>query len=575
MPDFKPLSLLQTRSYPGYQLYATMKYEDQSPEKCMKYIVLTVLNWLRQKIGGESLPPELQTPQPKDFTKVSNDVFKSYHFSGGFTLDITSMLDHGIWAARIKEPDVERQGKKAIIGRFFVTEIGLKCLSDSVEFGVRIDVLDPVDVTDEVPSAYRPGFIRHLFATKRLKIRQVEPLKYNEAHVVNNPMAMKRLVELISNEQNYLPIIVLTYASEQRSVMEVVEKLDKNLGLTGTPDSFMSRLNQINLVPEMLEFGDASLPYDADYMAYHTFGYGRVYVVAEKQFSIFKKKINKPSLQPGDLLWIEPICFGGNCQIVSYDPTAVAGVREYRRNKIVEDAHHYSKKKAVSFGTIVFEAAARRLEVEERIKTRLAELRSGDEEKADQKAEEIYRETQELLSLYEEEKKETDAECERLRNELQAMYSKLAFMESKAGKRADPEDGIVIHIPDVEEYFVDEQRDLIISILQEAKRSYCTSGTRADELLDGILAMNELTGEGKSLFEQLKIILFRNKNITDSDISDLRALGFEVTRRANNHFKLVFRGDPKYAFTLPSTGSDVRGMKNSYSDISNHISVYK
>lgn len=75
---------------------------------------------------------------------------------------------------------------------------------NAVECGVRIDVLDPVDVTEEVPSAYRPAFIRHLFATKRLKIRQIEPLKYNEAHIVNNPMAMKRLVDLISNEHSYI-----------------------------------------------------------------------------------------------------------------------------------------------------------------------------------------------------------------------------------------------------------------------------------------------------------------------------------------------------------------------------------
>ena len=575
MPDFKPLSLLQTRSYPGYQFYATMKYRGQSSDRCMKYIILTVLNWLRQKIGGEAMPEELQLPSPKRFTKVSNDAIRSYHFSGGFTLDITSLLDHGIWAARIKEPDLERQDKKAIIGRFFVTEIGLHRLEDSVECGVRIDVLDPIDVTEEVPNAYRPAFMRHLFATKQLRIRQIEPLKYSEAHTVNNPMAMKRLIELISNEQNYMPIIVLTYASEQRSIMEVVEKLDKGLGLTNTSDSFMNRLKQLDLIPETLEFGDAILPYDADYMAYHTFGYGRVYVIAGKQFATFRKKINKPSLQPGDLLWIEPIRFGGNCQIVSYDPNMAAGVREYRRNKIVEDAHRYSKHKIVSFGSVVFESAARRLEIEDRIKSRLEELRSGDEEKAEQRTEEIYRETQELLSLYEDEKKETDAECERLRNELQGLYGKMAILEGMAGRKVGQEDSIPIRVPEVEEYYIDEQHDLIISILQEAKRSYCTPGTRADELLDGILAVNELTGEGKELFDRLKTILFRNKNITDSDISDLRALGFEVSRRSNNHFKLVFRGDSKYTFTLSSTGSDGRGMKNSYSDISNHISVYK
>ena len=121
-------------------------------------------------------------------------------------------------------------------------------------------------------------------------------------------MAIKRLVSLIHHEQNTMPIIVLTYASEQRSVKEVVERLDKNLGLTGKPDSFMTRLNQLDLVPETLEFGNAILPYDPDYVAYHTCGYARTYVVSEKYFNTFRQKLNKFSMQPGDLLWIEPEC---------------------------------------------------------------------------------------------------------------------------------------------------------------------------------------------------------------------------------------------------------------------------
>lgn len=271
MPDYKPLSLLQTRSYPGYQFYATMTYDSQPAEYCMRYVILTVMEWIRQRIGGDTFPPELQTPSAKEYAKIPNKMFKSYHFNGGFNLDITSLPDRGIWSMRIKEPDVERQGKKAIIGRFFVTDIGLRCQETMVECGIRTDVLDPMDVTQEVPNAYRPAFLRALFETKRLKIIQVERLKYNQANQVNNPMALKRLMDLIVNESNYMPIMVLTYASEQRKVMDVVDKLDRYLGLSESDRSFAKQLSQLDLVPETLEFGDTILPYDADYMAYHTF----------------------------------------------------------------------------------------------------------------------------------------------------------------------------------------------------------------------------------------------------------------------------------------------------------------
>ncbi len=576
MAGFRLLSLLQTRTYPGYQFYATMKYDGQSAERCMKYAVLTVLEWLRTKIGGVTIPEELLTSPAKDFAKVENEQIRSYHFSGGYSLDITALMERGIWAARIKEPDVERDDKKAIIGRSFVTEIGFRCHREDVECGIRIDVLDPLDVAEEVAQAYRPGFLRNLFETSKLRIRQVELLKYNKPCVVSSAAAMKQLFALIDSTENFMPIIVLTYAAERRNVQEIVEKLDKNLGLTGKPGSFMDRLSQIDLVPETLEFGDAVLPYDAEYMAYHTFGYGRVYVIAEKRFADFKEKIGKPSLQPGDMVWIEPACFGGNCRVVSYDAQAPVGVRETQRNRIIEDAHRYSKHKMVSFGSVVFEASARRLEIEERIKAKLLILRSDDELKNEQKAEEIYRETEELTKLYEDENRDLRAQCDQLKRDLQAQEAKAAALQATYDHMAkQPEKGVLIQVPEVDEYFTDEQRDLVISILQEARKSYCTEGSRANELLNGILDLNELTGEGRIIFEKLKRILYRNKNITESDISDLRELGFEVTRRSNNHYKLVFKHDDRYAFTLASTGSDVRGMKNSFSDITNRISVYK
>ncbi len=582
MAVFKPLTLLQTRSYPGYQFYATLKYKDQGPAACMKYTILTVMAWLRDKIDSDMLPEELKTPSPQRFTRVADELFQSYHYSGGFSLDITSLISQGIWAARIKEPDTEKKDRKAIIGRFFITDIGIHCNGDSVELGVRIDVLDPVNISEEVPYAYRPQFIRRLFETGRLKITQVKLLKYKQPNLVNNPMALKHLLELIPDPDNYMPIMVLTYAADQKRVKELIERLDKNLGLRGKSNSFSKRLAQLDGVPELLEIGDPLLPYDAEYMAYHTFGYGRVYVVDKNYFEAFRKSPYGHDLKPGDMIWIEPARFGGNTRIVRYDPQDPAGMREYRRNQLVEEAHGYSKRKNVSFGAVVFETKARRMEVEEHFKIRLEEIRSNDKIKAEHKADEIYKETQELLALYEEDKRLDDEEKNRLSEEIdrlnkenQTLTGKVAFLEERNERISESKEGVVIQVPHVKEFYEDEQKDLIVSILTEAKRSFCAEGTRADELLDGIIAENELTGEGKKLFERLKVILFRNKNITDNDISDLEVLGFEVTKRSNGHYKLVFMGNPKYSFTLAGTGSDVRGMKNSFSEISNQLSVYK
>jgi len=575
MQSYKPLNLLDTRMYPGYQFYAVMKYDGHSPQECLCYIALTIMEWLRQKIDHKPLPEELCTPDAKAFARVPMDQLRSYHYNGGFVLDITSIPKRGIWAARIKEPQIERQNKKAVVGRFFVTEIGLHCVNDAVECGIRIDVVDPVDVTEEVPYAYRPAFLRRLFQTKKLRIRQSGLLKYDAAHRIADAKSLNSLCSLIHDPENRMPLIVLTYAVQSYSIAEIVQRLDARLGLTKQEDSFAGRLKLLDLVPETLELGAPVLPYDADYMALHSFGYARVFVIAEKQFIAFCRKLGREGITPGDMLWIEPDCFGGTVRVISCSPQAVLDERERVRDRILHEAHCYSKNKSVCFGQVVFEAAARLIEAEERMRLRLEEMHAADEEAAANRVAEVYQETQQLLELYEADKAAVDGECERLKLENRKLYGRIAALEAKCEKRIGSVKGIAIEAADKDEFYEDEQRDLILSVLREAGRTYCVAGSRAAELIEGILQKNEPTGEGKKLFARLKNILYRNKNVTDSDIADLEEIGFEVTIRANNHYMLVFKGNPRYCFTLASTASEVRGMKNAYSDMIKRISVYK
>lgn len=124
---------------------ARLRYDGQTPRECLRYTVLCYLDWLRQKLGTDELPQELNTPPAREFLNTEDSVLKSYHFSGGFVLDITSLPEKGMWAARIREPDSERDGKKAQLGRFFVTETALRIDGEDVVLGVRIDVIDPVN----------------------------------------------------------------------------------------------------------------------------------------------------------------------------------------------------------------------------------------------------------------------------------------------------------------------------------------------------------------------------------------------------------------------------------------------
>lgn len=131
----------------------------------------------------------------------------------------------------------------------------------------------------------------------------------------------------------------------------------------------------------------------------------------------------------------------------------------------------------------------------------------------------------------------------------------------------------IIAPSETEEWYDGEQHDLIVTIMQKAVRDYSTD-TRAYELLSDLLTVNSIRGEGQEIFRRLKAILSKGENLTDRDFRELQELGFIVTSDAN-HYRLTFKGAEPYKFTLPKTPSDHREGKNSVSDITKRLSIYR
>ena len=219
--------------------------------------------------------------------------------------------------------------------------------------------------------AYRPAFLRSLFAASKLRLRQAELLNYDKAHRVPYSRALRRLTELLDSPDRLMPVIVLTYGTQQVNIQQLMTRLDERLGLTDQPGSFSERLNQLDLFPETLSMGQPMLAWDADYMALHTFGYAHVYVIEENQFDIFSQKMDMEELRPGDMLWIEPKRYGGARRIIRCGLSDGAERLERVRNDILREAHCYSKRREVDWEPLVFELQLRRMEVEERLHARL------------------------------------------------------------------------------------------------------------------------------------------------------------------------------------------------------------
>ena len=133
-------------------------------------------------------------------------------------------------------------------------------------------------------------------------------------------------------------------------------------------------------------------------------------------------------------------------------------------------------------------------------------------------------------------------------------------------------DGFLTKAP-LQEFFDGEQYDLIVTLLNNALRNYSPE-SRAYELIEKLIAVNKETGNGREIFAGVKSVLSEGQAPRESDLAKLRSVGFEVVSEAN-HYKLKFRGEEKYWFTLFKTPSDGRAGKNLVSDITKTLSVYK
>ena len=66
--------------------------------------------------------------------------------------------------------------------------------------------------------------------------------------------------------------------------------------------------------------------------------------------------------------------------------------------------------------------------------------------------------------------------------------------------------------------------------------------------------------------ERVKHLLRGSKSIDAKLRRELEEIGFSITEDGK-HYKLVFRDDGRYTFSLPKSGSDHRGGLNAASDI--------
>ncbi|MCM1440622.1 MAG: cell division protein ZapB, partial [Roseburia sp.] len=134
------------------------------------------------------------------------------------------------------------------------------------------------------------------------------------------------------------------------------------------------------------------------------------------------------------------------------------------------------------------------------------------------------------------------------------------------------EESIITKAP-IKEFFEGEQHDLLVTILKEAAMRNGSFDTRKYELINSLLENNEYIGGGHEIEDVVKCVLSSGEQINKRDIAELERIGFKLVAE-QNHYKIVYRGNERYWFTISKSPSDGRSGYNNASDIIKRLTVY-
>ena len=186
---------------------------------------------------------------------------------------------------------------------------------------------------------------------------------------------------------------------------------------------------------------------------------------------------------------------------------------------------------------------------------------------ASEKKERAESEVSEVYENFSDELEKKERLIEELNNRIMALQAENQGLRAKYEK--------VMEIPllyygEEDELFEGEIKDHILEMLQN-QLNQVKRKTRKEHILQDILECNEVTGVLKEKRIEIKRILKGYTKVGDNLKRDLKAYGFTVTKEGG-HYKLTYKGDSRYLFTMAASGSDSQhGGGNLVSEITKDL----
>lgn len=182
-----------------------------------------------------------------------------------------------------------------------------------------------------------------------------------------------------------------------------------------------------------------------------------------------------------------------------------------------------------------------------------------------------------VIKLYENELKAKENDLEARNNQIQeleakisTMQSKILYLEQRVSGSGDKKinEGLFLLSQEYDLYEC-EQKDIVLQILKNEHRKMGGDAnqrsTRKYHILESIIQNNKMCNNSSEIISQIRRIFSGDLKLTSAMRRDLGNLGFRIEERV--HYRLTYKDDERYAFTMSKTSSDKRAAKNLRSEI--------
>lgn len=122
-----------------------------------------------------------------------------------------------------------------------------------------------------------------------------------------------------------------------------------------------------------------------------------------------------------------------------------------------------------------------------------------------------------------------------------------------------------------QELYPDEIKDVVLRTLEKERNTMDSDsklrGCRKFHILEDILKKNEQTGKAEEIAECMRTVIDRQGKLNAQRKRQLLEADFEIEQ--GTHYKITFRGDERYSFTLSRTPGDYKSNLNTIKDAVN------